>query len=73
MEEEKKSEEKAEMCKLGDLFKFLHGKDRILLIVGSISGVAAGMAMPAFVFFFGGLTDSFNPDEKAKDTLGKYY
>jgi hypothetical protein len=44
-----------------------------MLIVGTIAALAAGGAMPSFVFFFGKLTDSFNPAEEGDETLSKFY
>lgn len=72
-EQAKAPEVKANQCSTSQLFQYLMGYDKIMLIVGSISALAAGLAMPAFVFFFGKLTDSFNPDEGGADTLSKLY
>ena len=63
---------KPNLWKVSELFQFLHGSDKALLIVGSIAGMLGGLAMPSFVFFFGKLTDSFNPDNKGEDTLSKF-
>jgi hypothetical protein len=62
----------ANQCKTTELFQFLKGVDMIMLVVGSIAALIAGLAMPAFVFFFGKLTDSFNPDKGGADTLGLF-
>lgn len=63
---------KAIGCKTSELFQFLKGSDRLLLLFGSVTALLAGLAMPAFVFFFGRLTDSFDPNRQADDTLSKY-
>ena len=62
---------KPELCKVSEMFQYLRGSDRMLLIVGTIAGMIGGFAMPAFVFFFGKLTDSFNPEKGGDDTLSK--
>jgi hypothetical protein len=70
-EQEKAPEVKANQCSTLELFQYLKGFDKIMIIVGSVSAFVAGLAMPVFVFFFGKLTDSFNPDKGGADTLGK--
>jgi len=78
MEEEKKQDgapqapPKPNMCSTGELFQFLHGSDRLLLWIGSIAALSSGLAFPAFVFFFGKLTDSFDPTKDPADTLCKH-
>ncbi|CAI2366845.1 unnamed protein product [Moneuplotes crassus] len=62
---------KPQLCKYSELFQFLHGSDRCLLIVGTITGTIGGLSMPVFVFFFGKLTDSFDPANEGQETLGQ--
>ena len=75
MQEERKQDgdksPKPNMCSNSELFQYLRGSDRLLLVLGSIAALFAGFTMPAFVFFFGSLTDSFDPQKKADDTLSK--
>lgn len=77
MEEEKKAgaapaaPPKPEMCSNGELFQFLKGADKAMIIGGTLAAISAGVAMPMFVFFFGKLTDSFNPGESGESTLRK--
>lgn len=75
MEEEKKEGPpvplKPNMCKTSELFQYLKGMDFVFLLIGSLSALVSGVWFPAFVFFFGNLTDSFDPSKSGQDTLGK--
>jgi len=75
MEEENKQAPaalpKPNLCKTSELFQYLTGVDRLMLIVGSLAALGAGLAMPAFVFFFGRLTDSFDPAKGGDDTINE--
>jgi len=69
--EEKGDSPKPQLCKISELFQYLTGTDRVLLVIGTITGIIGGLGFPAFVFFFGRLTDSFNPEKGGEDTLSK--
>ncbi len=53
-----------------ELFRFATKFDYILMIMGSIAAIAMGVAMPAFAYIWGSMTDSFttidNMVEKSK-------
>ncbi|CAI2367048.1 unnamed protein product [Moneuplotes crassus] len=57
------------MCKIKEIFQFLEGPDKFFLFLGFVAAIGGGLAMPMFVFFFGSLTDSFNPATGGEDTL----
>lgn len=60
------------------LFKYADKKDKILMGVGSVTSMGAGVAMPFFMIFFSSLAEVFSADsgsitQKALDIAIKFF
>ncbi|KAJ2645111.1 hypothetical protein GGF44_000176 [Coemansia sp. RSA 1694] len=74
---EKKPKEVVPMVSILQLFRFSDTLDRVLMVVGTVSGCAAGVAMPLMTVIFADLTTTFlnftysggSLDQSSRDTL----
>ena len=55
----KEEKEKADMVGLFELFKFVDGLDRLLILSGLIFASVAGCMFPLMFYIFGDLTNAF--------------
>ena len=65
-------EEDIELVPISNLFRFADGTDKLLILLGSLGGCAAGAAMPAFSLVFGDLFEGLNdpnPLEASRKTM----
>lgn len=53
------------------MFRFSTCKIKVYLVLGIISAILAGFAMPLFVIFIEELYNSFDPDTTVETTYGK--
>ena len=49
------------MINMSEFFRYIHGKDRFLLVVGIVSAVIAGGLLPFVSIAQGEVTNSFDP------------
>ena len=57
------------MVKFSQFFKYIKGKDKFLLIVGSISAVCCGISLPSMAIIVGEVTNTFDPRKSSDDIL----
>ena len=60
---EEKSEETRQIW-FCELFRFATKVDVILMVIGSIAAMAMGVALPAFAFIWGQMTDAFTDSDR---------
>ena len=53
------------------LFRFATTTDVILIVIGSISAAAMGVALPAFAILWGDMTDSFGDSAQMEEAAKK--
>lgn len=53
------------------MFQFSPFKIKLYLVLGIITAIMAGLAMPLFVIFIEELYNSFDPDTSIETTYGK--
>ncbi|OWZ19483.1 ABC transporter [Phytophthora megakarya] len=62
---------KGDLVSLGELFSFADGKDRLLMIAGTIGAVVAGMAQPLQIVLIGDVLNSLNPSDSSASIADK--
>ena len=67
---EEKKEEPPKQASFKALLRYISPTDKVLVIIGSISAIIAGLAMPTMVIMLGEITNAFDPNAAPEDTLG---
>lgn len=58
-----------EMINFGRFFTFITPKDKLLIAVGSIAAVIAGVIVPCMAIAMGSVTNAFNPTESSDERM----
>jgi ATP-binding cassette subfamily B (MDR/TAP) protein 1 len=48
---------------MGELFSYADGVDKLLMFLGTVGGLAAGVAQPIQIVLFGDVLNTFNPED----------
>lgn len=56
------------MINMSEFFRYIHGKDRFLMVVGIVSAIIAGGLLPFVSVAQGEVTNSFDPNN-AKEAI----
>lgn len=65
-EEEKKE---PQMVPLSKYFTYVRGKDRALMIIGTVSAIVAGCLLPAMAIIMGAILNSFGYNDNKDEVL----
>lgn len=65
--------EKPQPASLTSMFLGLTKCDKFMYIIALIFATLNGCAMPTFAVLFSEMIDSFDPDTKTSELVGKYY
>ena len=65
--------EKPQLASFKSMFLGLTGCDKFMYILAMIFATLNGCAMPTFAILFSEMIDSFDPDTKPSELVGKYY
>nr|ASM90198.1 multidrug resistance 16 [Sesuvium portulacastrum] len=65
----KEDKESAKKVPFYKLFSFADSTDKALMIIGSLGGVANGMAFPLMAILFGEIVDAFGQNQNTKEVI----
>lgn len=51
------------------LYRFAQGSDKVLIVIGIITALAAGCGFPFFGYIWGRMTDAYGPSYTKDDTV----
>ena len=56
-----------QMIAFSNFFRFLTGRDKALMIIGTCAAVITGVLLPSLSIIMGEITNTFDPDNSAED------